>query len=52
MSYNFTRALELPRLGSGFGDATFREGQEEAIRHVVEPGSGGRPKFLAFLKGN
>ena len=30
-----TRALELLRLGSGLPDAEFREGQEEAIRHIV-----------------
>lgn len=30
------RALELLRLGSGQPDARFREGQEEAIRYVVE----------------
>ncbi len=39
MSYNPRRALELLRIGSGQADAEFREGQEEAIRHVVE-GSG------------
>ena len=36
MDYNSNRALELLRVGSGIPDAQFREGQEEAIRHVVE----------------
>lgn len=36
MEYNAARALELLRLGSGRLDATFRDGQEEAIRHIVE----------------
>ena len=35
MRYNPVRALELLRAGSGRLDATFREGQEEAIRHIV-----------------
>ncbi len=30
------RAIELLRLGSGLANANFREGQEEAIRHIVE----------------
>lgn len=34
--YNSSRALELLRLGSGLNKATFRDGQEEAIRHIVE----------------
>ena len=34
--YNPDRALQLLRLGSGLPQAEFREGQEEAIRHVVE----------------
>jgi ATP-dependent DNA helicase RecQ len=34
--YDPTRALQLLRVGSGRGDATFRDGQEEAIRHIVE----------------
>ncbi len=33
--YNPDRALQLLRLGSGLPQAEFREGQEEAIRHVV-----------------
>ena len=36
MSYDPQRALELLRLGSGLPKAVFRQGQEEAIRHVVE----------------
>ena len=36
MNYDHQRALELLRLGSGRADATFRDGQEEAIRHVTE----------------
>ena len=35
MRYRQARALELLRAGSGQPEATFREGQEEAIRHVV-----------------
>lgn len=38
MAYDSARALELLRIGSGRADATFREGQEDAIRHVVEGG--------------
>ena len=36
MNYHASRALELLCIGSGIPDAQFREGQEEAIRHVVE----------------
>ena len=36
MRYNHPRALELLRLGSELPDAQFRDGQEEAIRYVVE----------------
>jgi ATP-dependent DNA helicase RecQ len=39
VTYDAQRALELLRAGTGRPEATFREGQEEAIRHVVE-GSG------------
>lgn len=46
MPYNGTRALELLRLGSGREDVSFREGQEEAIRHVVE----GRGRLLVVQK--
>ena len=44
---NFTeRALELLRTGTGNLDASFRNGQEEAIRHVVE----GRGRLLVVQK--
>src|ERR1700689_4207343 len=46
MLYNATRALALLRLGSGRTDVLFREGQEEAIRHVVE----GRGRLLVVQK--
>ena len=46
MYYNASRALELLRIGSGISDAQFREGQEEAIRHLVE----GRGKLLVVQK--
>lgn len=36
MRFTAARALELLRCGSGQSDAAFRDGQEEAIRHVVE----------------
>ncbi|MCZ7555781.1 MAG: DEAD/DEAH box helicase [Bacteroidia bacterium] len=36
MLYQSSRALQLLRLGTGIADATFREGQEEAIQHIVE----------------
>ena len=36
MIYQPDRALKLLRLGSGQFNARFREGQEEAIQHVVE----------------
>ena len=36
MTYDPGRALELLRIGAGRGDAVFREGQEDAIRHIVE----------------
>src|SRR6266403_1421393 len=36
MTFNKNRAIELLKLGSGLSNAYFREGQEEAIRHVVE----------------
>ncbi|HMB51690.1 MAG TPA: RecQ family ATP-dependent DNA helicase [Thermoanaerobaculia bacterium] len=42
MPYDPQRALDLLRLGTGLPDATFRDGQEEAIRHVVE----GRGRLL------
>src|SRR4029453_5583544 len=40
------RAIELLRLGSGLPNAMFREGREEAIRHVVE----GRGRLLVVQK--
>ena len=42
VSYRRPRALELLHRGTGIADATFRPGQEEAIRHVVE----GRGRLL------
>ncbi len=36
MTYSHSRALELLRTGSRNKCAEFREGQEEAIRHIVE----------------
>ena len=39
MTYDAQRALELLRLGTRQEDTIFREGQEEAIRHIIE-GSG------------
>lgn len=35
MHYSHARALELLRIGSGLAVAGFREGQEEAISHIV-----------------
>ena len=46
MKYDDKRALELLRIGSGNPEAEFREGQEEAIRHVVEE----RGKLLVVQK--
>jgi ATP-dependent DNA helicase RecQ len=42
MPFNPTRALDLLRLGTQNPAAVFREGQEEAIRHVVD----GRGRLL------
>lgn len=36
MKYDPQRALQLLRIGSERTDANFRDGQEEAIRHIVE----------------
>ena len=36
LKYNDLRAIELLRIGSGYPNASFRDGQNEAIRHVVE----------------
>lgn len=46
MEYNSAQALELLRIGSGRVDATFRDGQEEAIRHIVE----GKGRLLVVQK--
>ena len=46
MDYDARRALELLRLGTARHGATFRAGQEEAIRHVVE----GRGRLLVVEK--
>src|SRR5438874_9334410 len=46
MPYNPTRALELLRLGTQSPTATFRDGQEEAIHHVVD----GRGRLLVVQK--
>ncbi|MEK6700521.1 MAG: RecQ family ATP-dependent DNA helicase [Nitrospirota bacterium] len=46
MTYNAQRSLELLRLGAGRADAAFREGQEDAIRHLVE----GRGRLLVVQK--
>ena len=46
MSYNSKRTLELLRIGSGRADANFRDGQEAAIRHIVE----GRGRLLVVQK--
>ena len=45
-TYNHQHALELLRLGSGRDDANFREGQEDAIRHIAE----GRSRLLVVQK--
>ena len=46
MAYDPKRALELLRIGSGRDDATFRDGQEDAIRHIVE----GKGRLLVVQK--
>jgi ATP-dependent DNA helicase RecQ len=46
MHYDPRRALELLRLGTGRADARFRDGQEDAIRHLVE----GRGRLLVVQK--
>ncbi|MBV5299382.1 MAG: RecQ family ATP-dependent DNA helicase, partial [Rhodoferax sp.] len=43
---NTTRALQLLRTGSGHPNATFRDAQEDAIRHIVE----GRSRLLVVQK--
>jgi ATP-dependent DNA helicase RecQ len=46
MPYNGARALELLRIASGRPDASFRDGQEEAIRYVVN----GQGRLLVVQK--
>ncbi|RLT37962.1 MAG: ATP-dependent DNA helicase RecQ, partial [Chloroflexi bacterium] len=46
MMYHTDRALRLLRQGSGLTGATFRDGQEDAIRHIVE----GRGRLLVVQK--
>jgi ATP-dependent DNA helicase RecQ len=46
VAYDPKRALELLRIGSGRADATFRDGQEDAIRHIVE----GKGRLLVVQK--
>ncbi len=46
MQYDSLRALELLKRGTGRQDTRFREGQEEAIRHLVE----GRGRQLVVQK--
>lgn len=46
MAYNPKLALELLRIGSGRADANFRDGQEDAIRHIVE----GKGRLLVVQK--
>jgi len=46
MNYDSARALELLRQGSGQPHATFRDGQEEAIREIVD----GRGRLLVVQK--
>jgi len=46
VTYDPQRALELLRIGSGRAEATFRDGQEAAIRHIVD----GRGRLLVVQK--
>jgi len=46
VAYDPIRALELLRIGSGRADATFRDDQEDAIRHIVE----GKGRLLVVQK--
>ena len=46
MQYSSKRALELLRIGAGLADATFRDGQEDAIRHIVA----GKGRLLVVQK--
>lgn len=44
--FDSNRAIDLLKLGTGLPDASFRDGQEEAIRHIVE----GRGRLLVVQK--
>jgi ATP-dependent DNA helicase RecQ len=46
VTFDRNRALELLKLGSGYPTADFRDGQEDAIRHIVE----GRGRLLVVQK--
>lgn len=46
MIYKKERALQLLRTGTRLPDAAFREGQEDAIRHIVE----GKGRLLVVQK--
>lgn len=46
MNYDSAKALHLLRIGSGHASATFRDGHEDAIRHIVE----GRGRLLVVQK--
>ena len=46
MPFNAKRALELLRSGTAHHNAEFREGQEDAIRHIVE----GRGRLLVVQR--
>lgn len=46
VAYDPIRALELLRIGSGRADTTFRDGQEDAIRHIVD----GKGRLLVVQK--
>ena len=46
MFFNSSRSLQLLRLATNSNTAEFREGQEEAIRHIVE----GRSRLLVVQK--
>ena len=46
LAYDAERARELLRIGSGHRSADFREGQEDAIRHIVE----GKGRLLVVQK--
>jgi ATP-dependent DNA helicase RecQ len=46
MVFDPKRALQLLQIGSGRGDASFRDGQEDAIRHIVE----GKGRLLVVQK--